>query len=270
MTTRSLLKPSGLSSKSLAIIATVLSIPFLSFYWMALSRLVPDAMMAQSPGWLMPLSIALYLPFAFFAYTLFGNLYAYILATIASVTAVVTALVKGRPSKLLRVWLLLVTCAITAFPLFFRYQPALVAGPGYRMQLVTNPGFLGGIIKASQNLVEQTPCEYELLGWSTNNLLYYRATCGAEAQIWRYSPIQRGSHTQVSSSPASLSASTIPKDAVLGMVRSGGVRPEAYESVTRPILLESRGVVSPDGRWTAVVTQHVYGTQDVIILTDAK
>jgi len=223
---------------------------------MALSRLVPDAMMAQSPGWLMPLSIALYLPFAFFAYTLFGNLYAYILATIASVTAVVTALVKGRPSKLLRVWLLLVTCAITAFPLFFRYQPALVAGPGYRMQLVTNPGFLGGIIKASQNLVD--------------NLLYYRATCGAEAQIWRYSPTQRGSHTQVSSSPASLSVSTIPKDAVLGMVRSGGVRPEAYESVTRPILLESRGVVSPDGRWTAVVTQHVYGTQDVIILTDAK
>jgi hypothetical protein len=98
----------------------------------------------------------------------------------------------------------------------------------------------------------------------------YQATCGAETRVWRYSPTQPGNHTQLSSSPTNLSASTIPENAVLEMVRAGGVKPEKYESVTRPILLRSRGVVSQDGRWTAVVTQHVYGTQDIIILTDAR
>lgn len=238
---------------------------------MALGRFIPDAIVAHSPDWLTPLSIVLYLPFAFFAYTIFGNLYAYILATIASITVVITELIWGRPNKLLRVWLLMVICGTIAFPLIFRYQPALVAAPGYRMQIVTDPGFFGGIIKASQNLVEQTPCEYELLGWSTDNRLYYRAICGAETQIWRYSPTtQPGSHTQVSTSPTNLSTSTISENTVLEMVRADDVKPEKYESVTRPILLESRGVVSPDGRWTAVVTRHVYGTQDVIILTNAE
>jgi hypothetical protein len=270
MTTRSLLKLPVLSSKALTIIATILSIPFLSFYWMALSAFIPGVMVARSRDWLTPLSIVFYLPFAFFAYTIFGNLYAYALATLASVTAVATGLIKGQSNKLLRVWLLLVMFATIAFPLFFRYQPALVAAPGGRMQWVTNPGFFGGIIKASQNLVERTPCEYELLGWSTDNRLYYRAICSAETQIWQYSPIQSGSPMQASSSPANLGMSAVSENTVLEMVRAEGVRPEAYESVTRPLLLKSGGVVSPDGQWTAVVTQHVYGTQDVIILTNAE
>lgn len=270
MTIRSLPKPSFLSSKSLAVLATILSVPFLSFYWMALARFIPDAIAGDNPNWLTPLSIVLYLPFAFIAYILFGNLYAYTLTTIAGITAAIAGLIWERPNRLLRVWLLLIIFAIVAFPFIYRYQPALSAAPGYRMQIVTVPGFFGGIIKASQNLMEQTPCKYELLGWSTDNQLYYRAICGAETQVWQYSPTQPSSHTQVSSSPTNLSASTISENTVLEMIRADGVKPEKYESVTRPILLKSKGVVSPDGRWTAIVTQHVYGTQDVVVLTDVK
>jgi hypothetical protein len=270
MTTRSLLKPPVPSSKALTIIATILSIPFLSFYWMALGGFLPDMMVARSSDWLTPLSIVLYLPFAFFAYTIFGNLYAYTLATLASVIAVATGLIKGWSNKFLRVWFLLVMFATIAFPLFFRYQPALVATSGVGMQWVTNPGFFGGIIKASQNLVERTPCEYELLGWSTDNRFYYRAMCSAETQIWQYSPMQSGSPMQVSSSPVNLGMSAVSENTILEMVRAEGVRPAVYEPVTRPILLKSRGVVSPDGQWIAIVTQHIYGTQDVIILTNAE
>ncbi len=75
MTTQSLIKPSVPSSRFLSIVATLLSIPFLSFYWMALSHFIPDAMMAQRPDWMTPLSVVLYLPFAFFTYLLFGNPY---------------------------------------------------------------------------------------------------------------------------------------------------------------------------------------------------
>jgi hypothetical protein len=252
--------------KSLAVLATILSVPFLSFYWMALHRFIPDVVVAHSPNWLTPLSMGLYLPFAFFAYTLFGNVPGYILVTGAGIATAAVGLIRERANKRLRVWLLIVLCSIIAFPLAFRYQPALTAAPGYRMHTVTDPGFLGGIVKASQNITEQTPCTYELLGWSTEHNLYYRATCSAETAIWRYAPAQSDSHTRVANPPAALSASTASEDRVLAMVRAGGVRPERYEPVTRPLLLKSSGLVSPDGHWVAVVTQHVYGTQDVIVL----
>ncbi|MBN1486893.1 MAG: hypothetical protein JW981_04575, partial [Anaerolineae bacterium] len=244
-----------------------LSIPFLSFYWMSLSHLIPDAMMVRSPDWLTPLSITLYLPFAFFASILFGNLYTYILATLASVTVAIIGLVKMRPSKLPRIWLLLVICITIAFPFFLRYQPALVAAPEYKMQLVTNPGFLGGTIKASQNLVERTPCTYELIGWSIDNQLYYRANCNTETQLWQYAPLQSRNHTQVSIIPPDLSVITVSKNTVSEMMRAKGIRPAQYEPQTRRMLVKSTGIVSIDGQWTAVVTQHLYGTQDVVVLS---
>ena len=179
-------------------------------------------------------------------------------------------LVKGQPSKFVRVWLLLLLCATIAFPLFFHYQPALVAAPDYRMQWVTNPGFLGGVIKAAQNSVDKTPCKYELLGWSTDNQLYYQANCSKETQLWQYSPTQESSQRAGSSPPANLDVATVSENRVLGMVRAEGVRPQTYESGTRPILLKSDGLLSPDGKWIAVVTQHIYGTQDLIILTDTE
>ena len=270
MTTQGLPKLSFLSAKSVAVLATILGVPFLSFYWMALARFVPDTILGGNSGWLMPLSLVLYVPFAFFAYILFGNLYAYILVTIVGITAAITGLIQGRQHRLLAVWLLALIFAIVAFPFVYRYRPALVAATGYRMQLVTDPGFWGGIVRASQNLIEQTPCEYELLGWSADGKLYYQATCDGETQIWQYSPARPGSCTRVSGVPAKLSASTISKDAVLEMVRASDVRPEEYELATRRLLLKSQGVVSLDGYWTAIVTQHIYGTQDVIVLTDAK
>lgn len=270
MTVRSLSKLPFLSPKRLTVIATILSIPFLAFYWMSLGRFIPDVIASDNPNWLTPLSIALYLPFAFVAYAIFGNVYAYIVTTIAGIVVAVAGLIWGQFNKLVSTWLLLIICAIVSFPLVYHYHPALVAAPGYRMDLVTAPGFFGGIVKASQNLTEQIPCEYELLGWSTDNQLYYQATCDGEAQVWQYSPNRPSSHTQVSSNPTSLSASTISEDAVLEMVRAGGVKPEKYEPATRRIHLKSKGIVSPDGDWIAIIAQHIYGTQDVIVLTDAK
>ncbi len=270
MTVRSLSKLPFLSPKLLTLIATILGIPFLAFYWMSLGRLVPDVIIGDNPNWLTPLSIALYLPFAFVAYAIFGNVYAYIVTTIAGIIVAIPGLIWVQFNRLVSVWLLLIICAIVAFPLVYHYHPALVAAPGYRMNLVTMPGFFGGIVKESQNLTDQIACEYELLGWSTDNQLYYQATCDGEAQVWQYSPNQPSSHTQVSSNPTSLSISTISEDTVLEMVRAGHVKPEKYEPATRRIHLKSKGIVSHDGDWIAIIAQHVYGTQDVIVLADAK
>lgn len=267
MTVQSLHKPLRLPSWALALIATLLSLPFLSFYWLASAYFIPDAMAGRHSGWLTSLFYVQYAPFAFFAMTLFGNLSTYLLATLASVAATVAGLVKGRPGKLLGAWLLLLLVATLAFPLLFRYQPALWAAPGYQSEWVTNPGFFGGIIKAAQNVVEQRPCEYELLGWSADNRLYYRAVCGAETQVWQYAP--GGRPLRASDIPADLSVSTLSKHTAVKMLRTG-VKPAVYEEPTRRLLLKSDGFISPDGEWTAVVTQHLYGAQDVVLLTQVK
>lgn len=263
MTTQSLRKPLGVPSWVIVLIATLLSIPFLSFYWLASGRLIPNR-----PDWLvlllMPLSFVQYASFAFFAMTLFGNLSTYLLATLASVAVTGVGLAKGRPGKLLGAWLVLLLVATLAFPLVCRYQPALWAAPGYQSEWVTNPGFLGGVVKAAQNIVEQRPCTYELLGWSADNRLHYSATCGAETQVWQHAP--GGRSVQVSVAPADLSVDTLSKHTAVTMLRTE-IKPAVYEEQTRRLLLESDGFISPDGQWTAVVTQHLYGAQDVVLLS---
>ncbi len=106
--------------KTLAVLATILSIPFLSFYWLVLARFIPDTIISHKPNWLTPLSLVFYLPFAFVAYTLFANLnlYVYLFTTIASITAAIVGLKWGRFNKFLRLWLVLIIWAIVAFPFF--------------------------------------------------------------------------------------------------------------------------------------------------------
>ncbi|MCA9994278.1 MAG: hypothetical protein KDE56_00940 [Anaerolineales bacterium] len=164
-------------------------------------------------------------------------------------------------------WLLLALCALLTFSFLFAYRPALAAAPGYRMQLVTAPGFLGGFAKTFQNVLEMQPCAYELLGWDADNWLYYEALCGSEVQVWQYLPTQSAHHLQVPHSPNTLETAVMAKKEMLDIVRATGVRPKKYESVTRPLLLKSEGIISPNGQWTALIVQHVYGPQDVVLLT---
>ncbi len=255
-----------LSPRLFLITTTILSIPFLAFYWMALAAFIPKGGMDSDAGWLTPLSMMLYLPFMLASYIVFGNTYLYVGMSVAGVTTAVIGLWRRKFSKPARAWLLLLICAIVAFPFIYRYQPALTAVSSYKMTLVTETSFLGGIIKASQNATEQTPCTYELLGWNADNQLFYQATCDGNTQLWQYILDASPNRLQIAALPTDLHADTIDDLAVLPMVRADGVRPEKYESMTRPIYLKSDGFVSSDGVWTAVVTQHLYGTQDVIIL----
>jgi hypothetical protein len=257
------------SSKSSLIVATIICIPFLTFYWLSLGYFLPETLTASYANWVNALSIILYLPFAFFAYTLFGNFYVYMLLMAISLTVSIISIIKNRPNKLHLSWSIMLVCSIIAFPFLFRYQPALEAAPGYNMQLVTDPGFGKGVVKASQSLVEITPCNYELLGWDTDNWLYYQETCDTKIETWKYSPRQSDSHTRALLQK-SLNSETVSKDAVLEMVRAHGVKPESAEPSTRSISLISEGFASPDKNWTAIVSQHIYGAQDIVIFTNAE
>ncbi len=146
----------------------------------------------------------------------------------------------------------------------FRYQPALSAAPGYEMRFVTQPSFWDNPGRVWQRIAEQRPCDYQILGWTVDSSLYYQAICGTESRVWRYGPDRV--HEQSASAPSSLSRNTFSRTGVLDRVRADGVRPIEQEPVTRPLLLKSEGYVSPDGRWIAIVTQHLYGPQDIVVL----
>lgn len=170
-----------------------------------------------------------------------------------------------RRAVLLTIFALIVTLLTIFAVLVLHYQPALSAAPGYEMLFVTKPSLWENPIRVWQRFTEQRPCEYQILGWGADNRLYYKAVCSTETQVWGYAPYQAPNPT--ASVPNELIQNTLSKGNVLDLVRADGVRPREYEPVTRPLLLKSEGYLSPDGRWIAIVTQHVYGPQDIVVLT---
>ncbi len=257
---------SKLSAKTLAFVATLLSLPFLAVYWASAGCLIAIATngaVGQSPI----LSFVLFTPL-FLAASFFRTVWGYVLTTIPGLLAAIAGLIAGRTSALLRVWLLVLVLAIAAFPFVFRYQPALTAAPGYQMQWVTAPGFPERIVRAAQNILEETPCRYELMGWTADGWLYYRATCAGEERMWRYSPAQPGRPAPVSQLPEEWEATKIPESQVLAMVRAD-IRPKSAEPTTRPLLMKEIAVF-PDGRWIAIVTRHIYGPEDIVVLREMK
>ena len=272
MTTHNLSAPVT-ATKFPIFLATVLSFPLLTIYWMLLLQVIPLLISPpsgpQDPAWLTPLIITFYLPFLAIGHIL-SNLSLYLLLSLATLVVATIGLLKSRPGKLQRAWLLLLIGGTLAFPFVQRYRPALAAATGYEAQLVTKPTLLRGAVKTTQAWAEQTPCTYTLLGWDNDNQFYYESTCQTEKSFWRYNPAQPTKPLQISASPENLSDATLAKTAVLKMVWGAGIDSKGNEAITRPILLKSNGLPSPDGRWTAIVTQHVYGPQDVLILSKSE
>ncbi|MCZ7667834.1 MAG: hypothetical protein M5U34_11770 [Chloroflexi bacterium] len=69
------------------------------------------------------------------------------MVSIASLSLVIIGMIKARSNKLFLAWGIILIGSIIAFPFIFRYQLGLGAAPGYKMQLVTDPGFGKGSLK---------------------------------------------------------------------------------------------------------------------------
>lgn len=256
-------KPLGILNWLAIIIGSVVFIPF---YILAIaSTLVPLTPMPSGVSGL--LSTLPFIPFYLVNVVFFSDTTIYLLVSIASFALGIAALIWGHSRRLARLMSLAIIVLVVTFPFVYRYAPPVSAAPGYKMYVATQPDILGGIVKRSQVITEKRPCEYRLLGWDENSQLYYQATCDIEIQFWRYSITPAVRNEQVSNVPADLAQVMISKQTVLTMVRADSVRPAQYESTTRPLHVQSEGCMSPDGRWTAVVTRHIYGPEDVVILT---
>jgi hypothetical protein len=158
---------------------------------------------------------------------------------------------------------------VIAVLILFRYQPAVVAAPGHEMRWSTRPDLWASVVKSYQRFLEIRTCDYTVLGWSGEGVLFYKEACqDAPPRVWAYDLEKRDQPYHVEASPLTLLQEAVPRSSILEMVRSPGVRPADAEPMVRNLEVGVNGLASPDGRWVAVVVRHVYGPEDVIVLRE--
>lgn len=137
---------------------------------------------------------------------------------------ILVALLERAPHWVTHVLLILALLTVPAIPWLHRYQPALSAAPDCdsEMRWPTQPdNWLDGARKYSRAFWKKRPCDYHVLGWSADDLLYYRETCRNKAsQVWAYNPEQGHHPRQVETTLVDLIRETISEKAVLGQIRS--------------------------------------------------
>jgi hypothetical protein len=252
---------------NLALAGTALcAAPFVVVYnWfviaMILSRLAPGAAWG---AWL----LALAAPFGIMARGIFARPAPFLTVSIVGLCLAVVALLMRPKRRVTQAFCVGVIALIIALPLAWRYRPALSAAQGQRAIVVTQPGPLAGVVKAAQVAADERPCTYELLGWQ-GQTLYYRATCAGESALMAFAPAAEALPAPVEGLPLAWEHVTLSESAALDLVRARSVRPTRYEAMTRPLLLTGDALASADGRWTALVSQHIYGPQDVLVIAAA-
>ncbi|MGE5617941.1 MAG: hypothetical protein ACM3US_01640 [Sphingomonadaceae bacterium] len=199
----------------------------------------------------------------------------YLLLSAMGVGLLVAALLLARPGRTARLLLSLTLLGVLAVPWVYRYQPALSAAPGYRVLVATQPGLLEGATKRAQVAAEHRPCDYSLLGWSADDALYYQEGCrGGAPRIMAIAPGREEQPRVVERVPPDISAES--KLSAASLVRSNsrvfgpdGRLLESAEAERSRIRIKLRegGLESPDGRWVAIVARHIYGPEDVLILS---
>lgn len=157
--------------------------------------------------------------------------------------------------------------AMIAFPFVYRYQPAVLAAPGHELILVTAPDtFCKQVRRQSDVWWEIRRCEYELVGWDENETLFYNEQCGElPVQLWADNPDNLSTPAPVETPPETLYPIVSYPDAI-DYVRADAYPPSAEESV-RALSFRKPWIISPTGRWVAAVARHVYGPEDVIIVS---
>ncbi|MEM8860772.1 MAG: hypothetical protein AAGD96_20810 [Chloroflexota bacterium] len=147
----------------------------------------------------------------------------------------------------------------------FQYDPPVEAIEGYELIHLTDPGLIGGVHKNLQSLFEITPCEYEILGWDNADNLFFVAICRGvrSTYVFHHEELKVIQNPKV---PQQLNKNEIPPWEYRNYLLAGDVWPSTAEKPTRRLYVQENGVVSPDGKNIAFVTQRIYSVQDVLIL----
>jgi hypothetical protein len=221
-------------------------------------------------AWLRTISLALP-PYLIAPFALVVSVMGLVPWTVCAVLAVGALAVIVSWRWVQRPWLQWVLAAglmaMVAFPLLYRYQPAVMAAPGHELILLTAPdSFCDHVRRRSEVYWEMQPCRYEIIGWDETETLFYTESCGdAPAQLLAYNPDLRTPPAPVDAVPETLYP-IVSDPKAIDYVRADVYPPSAEESVRR-LSFPQPWIISPTGRWVAAVTRHVYGPEDVIVVS---
>jgi len=259
-------------------LATLFALPFLAATPLRILLGLTATLFPQDPP--LGLLIALDLPFFFIA-MLLSDVPRYLIFSLAALLLVLAALAwliareRGRVWRRKRLYLLAIAlAAVLAFPLLMRYRPAFKAAPGVEVRIVDKPGLLAGAVKSCQAAAEVRECQYELLGWADAQTLVYRQWCGGYYDMSDWRP----------GDPQPLHAYHLNTDAILPFDGD----PDALSRETcrpsqcvSPALGEKQlfplgylpgqykdALITPDGRWVAFTAEHVYGPEDLLVISN--
>jgi len=258
----------------LTAVAVPLAMPFLALWLLSALMRLPSS--TSMPGWLLG-AVA----YPLLSEWLLSDMTRYVTISLAALILTSAALVWLVVRERRRIWqrgrfyvLSVALASVPAFPFAMRYQPAVEAASSVEMHIVERPGLLEGAVKRCQVGAEGRGCVYEPLGWVDAQTLVYRKWCSGyyTEQGWQPGDPQ---------SPQAYHLNTnevLPFDGDLGTLShetcSPGVcvSPALAEKKYFPPLHYLPGhfgdpVVSPDGRWVAFTARHVYGPEDLLIIS---
>ncbi len=199
----------------------------------------------------------------------------YPLFATAGAALLLAALLLARPGRFASILLGITLLGVLAIPWVYSYQPAVSAAPGYQMLVPTQPDLLEGVTKRAQQFAEVRPCTYSLVGWTPEDTLHYREECkGVAPQMKAIAPGREEQPRVVEDTPPEASAGTrVP---AADLVRSPAwvfgpdgrlVEDAEAERSSVRIKLRGDGLASANGQWVAVVARHIYGPEDVLLLS---
>lgn len=212
--------------------------------------------LAMTP-FLGPIYIILYFPDL-----LFTRLEVYLILNVLGLGLTLVALIRGCPGRVVRVLLFLGLLAILVLPVLYHYEPAVWTDSDYAVRVPTQPGLLTGVVKTAQVGAEVRTCKYNLLGWSVSQgALYGEEICGQRTRIWVYWPLSDKRIHTVQSVPDDVSREQVSRSNLEGVHSILPLDESLISTVCEPVL------ISPEGWWYAFIARHVYGPEDVIIVS---
>jgi hypothetical protein len=221
-------------------------------------------------------TVVVMLPVGLVLYFVCATETSYLATSAAAIALNVAAFRWGRPSPLSRLGPVLGVVAVISLPWTITYEPEVTAAPDHTLHVATQPGRIGGVVKAFHSRFEGTPCHYSLLEWGEDNTFYFQSDCGkaplfriygpaadVERRVWAFNPESGGPARQVSASPNGITHEPRRGDNHKFSVPVTGLTtvPEHLS------ILKSSPVRSPDGRWVAVVVTRFYHPQDVVVVS---
>ena len=261
----------------LTAVAVPLAMPFLAFW--PLSSLMRLLSSISMPGWLFGI-----VAYPFLSQWLLSDMTRYVTISLAALILTSAALIWLMVHERRWIWrrgrlylLLVALTSVLAFPFVMRYQPAVEAAPGVELRIVEKPGLLEGVVKRCQVMAEVRGCVYEPLGWADARTLVYRKWCKGYYTEEGWEPLAPQLPQAYHLDTNGVSPFDGDLDALSDKTCAPSVcvSPALAERTCFPPLHYLPGhfedpVISPDGRWVAFTACHIYGPEDLLVISKGE